>query len=39
MKVLVEVLIIHLVHDLLAEAYVVLLKLLLYQRRVFVDLS
>jgi hypothetical protein len=39
MKVLVEVIIIHLVHDLFAEAYVVLLKLLLYQRRVFVDPS
>jgi hypothetical protein len=39
MKVLVKVLIIHLVHDLLAEAYVVLLQLLLYQSRVFVDLS
>ena len=39
MKVLVEVLIIHLVHDLLAEAYVVQLQLLLDQSRVFVDLS
>ena len=37
-KVLVEVLIVHLVHDLFAETSVVLLQLVLNQSRVFLDL-